>query len=94
MFLAAAIGLLTPASIRRYAAVGLLALLLVVWPGNWYGAVEAGSYVSPGGPNVIDWIRVPFQLLFVAVVWWANRDVLTRDGIRWYVRRRGHPHAR
>ena len=82
LFLAGAVGLLAPARIRRYAAIGLVALLLAVWPGNWWGAVEPGSYVNPGGSNAADWIRVPFQLVFVAVVWWANRDVLTPRAAR------------
>lgn len=75
LFLAGAVGLLLPAA-RRRAALGLVVLLLVVWPGNWWGALQPGSYVQPGGPEVLDWVRVPFQLVFIALVLWATADEL------------------
>jgi uncharacterized membrane protein len=76
LFLVGAAGLLGPRSVRRVAALELMVLLVVVWPGNWWGALQPGSYVSPGGPEVIDWLRVPFQFVLVALVAWANHDVL------------------
>jgi len=74
-FLAGAVGLLVPAW-RRTAALGLVVLLVVVWPGNWWGALQPGSYVSPGGPEALDWVRLPFQFVFIALVLWANADKL------------------
>jgi uncharacterized membrane protein len=50
-FLVGGVGLLAPARARRWAAGGLILLLLAVWPGNWWGAIQPGSYVSAGGPD-------------------------------------------
>lgn len=76
LFGAGALGLLGPAATRRRAALLLLVLLVAVWPGNWWGAVQPGSYVSPGAPDLLDWLRVPFQPVIALAVVWANLDAL------------------
>ena len=64
---------LVASSARRVAAGRVLALfLLVVWPANVYVAV-AGVDVDgqPGGPY--PWVRLPFQVLFIAWALWSTR---------------------
>ena len=59
---------------RRLAGWGLLALLLAVFPANIYVAIQGsmpGLNVSP----LALWLRLPFQFVFMAWVWWvALRD--------------------
>ncbi len=76
LFLLGALGLLGPASVRRRATLGLIVVLLLIWPGNWWGALQPGSYIIPDGSNLIDWVRVPFQLVWIALLIFANRDEL------------------
>jgi uncharacterized membrane protein len=73
LFLLGGLGLLGTGRLREVAAVGLMALLLVVWPGNWWGALQPGSYIREGAPNALDWFRVPFQLVFIGLVYWTSR---------------------
>jgi uncharacterized membrane protein len=64
--IAGGIGLLIPAT-RNAAAIGLLVLLVAVWPANWYMALEAGRYANVA-PAWVLWLRVPVQLL---LMWWV-----------------------
>jgi uncharacterized membrane protein len=59
------IGLLVPAT-RRPAAIGLVALLVAVWPANWYMALTADRYAALA-PAWVLWVRVPLQL---PLIWW------------------------
>jgi uncharacterized membrane protein len=52
---------------RRPAAYGLVALLLAVWPANWYMAIVAGRYAAVA-PAWLLWARVPLQ---VPLIWWV-----------------------
>jgi uncharacterized membrane protein len=70
------LGLLIPA-LRPWAGLGLIALLVAVFPANVYMAVapeRAGFGIAP----VWLWLRLPLQVLLIAWVWWATRpgDVL------------------
>ncbi len=56
------LALLIPA-LRTYAAWGLIALLIAVFPSNVYAAV-AGLPGRGGYP------RLPFQLVLIAWAWW------------------------
>jgi uncharacterized membrane protein len=64
-------GVLIP-RLRRAAGWGLIALLIAVFPANIYMAVyniqPGGSTVSPAA----QWIRLPFQAVFIAWVWWCT----------------------
>ncbi len=76
--LALGLGLLHPKT-RREAGWGLLALTAAVFPANIDMAVnnvdirkdENGTYQRfPGEvPDARNWIRLPFQLVFVALIW-------------------------
>ncbi len=63
------IGLFFPA-IRRLAGCGLITLLVAVFPANVHVALmgrRSGADFSP----VTLWLRLPFQAVFIALVWWV-----------------------
>src|SRR5450631_3783339 len=63
--LAGGIGLLIP-SLRRAAAIGIILLLVAVFPANVNMAV---NHISPPGMHISPvalWTRLPFQALFIA----------------------------
>jgi uncharacterized membrane protein len=62
--------------VRVFAAWGIIALLIAVFPANLYVAVENVGVPSgePGTGNaVVNWGRLPFQALFVAWAWWHTQ---------------------
>ena len=55
---------------RRPAGWGLIVLLIAVFPANVHAALQGhmpGLEVSP----LVLWLRLPFQVLFIAWVWWV-----------------------
>ena len=72
--LAGAVGLVVPwPSIRRAAAIGIILLLVAVFPANINMAV---NHISPPGMHISPmalWLRLPFQVLFIAWAWWLAR---------------------
>ncbi|WP_428265370.1 DoxX family protein [Haliangium sp.] len=57
--------------LRVWAAWGLIALLIAVFPANVHAAM---SEVSVSGADPIwSWVRLPFQALFIAWAWWYTR---------------------
>jgi len=68
--LAGGVGLLLPWT-RRIARYGLIALLLAVWPANWYMAFEAHRFIAVAPP--LFWIlRVPLQIPLIIAVWYLE----------------------
>ncbi|MFQ5515650.1 MAG: hypothetical protein ACE5FG_14635 [Myxococcota bacterium] len=64
----------TPA---RFGGVGIIALMIVVFPANAYVALENVGTPSgePGtGHAVANWIQLPFQALFVVWAWRYTRS--------------------
>lgn len=64
------IGVLAP-SLRPWAGITLVALLIAVFPANLYMAlspVRAGMGIAP----VWLWLRLPIQVVLIAWVWWAT----------------------
>jgi uncharacterized membrane protein len=62
------LGLFFPAT-RRLAGWALILLLVAVFPANVHVALQGkmpGTDFSP----VVLWLRLPFQFLFLAAVWW------------------------
>jgi uncharacterized membrane protein len=62
--------------VRPFAAWGIIALLVAVFPANLY--VATANIGLPGGEPgtgnaVLNWVRLPFQALFVAWAWWYTR---------------------
>jgi len=61
--------------LRRAASWGLIALLLAVFPANVHVALE-GHMAGLNAPAWVLWLRLPFQAVFIAWVWWVG---LARD---------------
>ena len=60
---------------RVYAAWGIIALLIAVFPANLYAAAENVGSAGPGsGPGALAYLRLPFQALFVVWAWWYTRE--------------------
>jgi uncharacterized membrane protein len=62
--------------VRPFAAWGIIALLVAVFPANLYVASQnlGGPDFTPGGGNAFaNWARLPFQLLFLVWAWWYTR---------------------
>lgn len=67
------LGLLLPAT-RRFAAWGLIALYLAVFPANINMAIN-NIQMMPGTtiPAWAAWLRLPFQFLFIAWAYWYTK---------------------
>lgn len=63
------LGLLVPAT-RRLAGWGLIALLVAVFPANLHVALQGHMPGTTFSPLVL-WLRLPFQAVFIAGVWWV-----------------------
>lgn len=67
---------------RRLAALGLVALLVAILPANIHEAqANTASHVLPF-PDWYFWLRIPFQLVYVAWVAWAGGLWRTFGGAR------------
>ncbi len=66
------VGLLVPRT-RRWAGWGLLLLLLAVFPANIHMALNGIELPVEGLPQhpVALWLRLPFQFVFAAQVWFV-----------------------
>lgn len=60
------IGVLIPVT-RKLAGWGLIALLIAVFPANLHAAFHGAGSIPPW----ILWARLPFQLVFIAWVYWT-----------------------
>jgi uncharacterized membrane protein len=65
------IGVLIPRT-RRLAGIGLIALLIAVFPANFQMAQHPELYADIGS-TLVFYIRLPLQLVIVAWVWWVTR---------------------
>ncbi len=62
---------------RVFAAWGIIALLIAVFPANMYVAMNNVGLPGgePGTGNaILNWVRIPFQPLFIVWAWWYTRD--------------------
>jgi uncharacterized membrane protein len=67
--IAGAIGLLLPIT-RLYAAIGLILLLIAVLPANIHAAqAKVPLRGKPATPLIV---RIPMQILFIALISWAG----------------------
>jgi len=63
---------------RVYAAWGIIALLIAVFPANLYAAFENVGPDGPGsGAGALGYVRLPFQAVFIAWAWWYTREDAT-----------------
>lgn len=67
--LAGAVGLVVPAT-RAWAAWGLIALMIAMFPANIRAARQ--KVAIRGRPAMPLWIRAPMQVLFVLWAWWVR----------------------
>ncbi|HET6248451.1 MAG TPA: DoxX family membrane protein [Tepidisphaeraceae bacterium] len=68
--IAGGVGLLIP-KLRRSAGIGLIALLIAVFPANLFMATHPRRFGYLGIPDWVYWARLPFQLVFMAWVWFV-----------------------
>ena len=70
------VGVLIPRT-RRWAAIGLVALLAAVFPANVQMLLNAVAAGKPAWQVVLLALRLPLQLVLMYFVWWAagRRDV-------------------
>lgn len=62
--------------VRVLAAWGIIALLIAVFPANVYVALENVGLPNgaPGtGDPLVNWLRLPFQALFIVWAWWYTQ---------------------
>jgi len=71
--IAGGLGLLVPA-LRRAAAWGLVALLIVVFPANIYMAIYNIQATSWAVPPVLLWLRLPLQVLLIWWLLWSTNE--------------------
>ncbi len=65
---------------RRIAAWGLIALLIAVFPANLYIAFENIPLGDRSeGLGLANWVRLPFQAVFIAWAWWYTRPDASRE---------------
>lgn len=64
------IGVLIP-SLRRAAAIGLIALLIAVFPANLHIAMHNVPLAGAAeGAGIWNWVRLPLQVFFIVWAWW------------------------
>ncbi|HEY3674656.1 MAG TPA: MauE/DoxX family redox-associated membrane protein [Candidatus Tumulicola sp.] len=67
--IAGGFGVLIPVT-RKAAGIGLIALLVAVFPANIYMAQHPELYCDIASATTLD-IRLPLQAVLIAWVWWA-----------------------
>jgi uncharacterized membrane protein len=69
--IAGAIGILLP-RFRAVAGPCLIALLIAVFPANLKAARQ--GLKLRGKPATALWLRLPMQIVFIALLWWSTRS--------------------
>lgn len=70
--IAGGVGLLVPRT-RRAAGIGLVLLLIAVWPANLQMVLAARAADKPPWYEALLWLRLPLQLLLIVWAWRASR---------------------
>ncbi len=65
-------GVLIPAT-RMAAAWGIIVLLILIFPANLYVAMNGLPYVGDEPNIVLNWVRLPFQLVLIAWAYWYTK---------------------
>ncbi|WP_420128695.1 DoxX family protein [Longimicrobium sp.] len=71
--MAGGMGLLIPRT-RRAAGIGLILLLIAVWPANLQMLLAARAADKPIWHEALLWIRLPLQLPLIWWIWRASRS--------------------
>jgi uncharacterized membrane protein len=74
--IAGGLGILLPPT-RRLAGMGLILLLIAVFPANLYMATSGAPLTHqpswiPNPTTTARWVRLPIQLVFIFLVWWTT----------------------
>ncbi len=64
------IGLLVPQT-SRITGLALILYLIAVFPANMYGAQNQIPVLGKPHPSV--WVRLPFQILLIVLIWWVTQ---------------------
>lgn len=56
---------------RRFSGIGLIALLVAVFPANVQMALHPELYANIASAQVL-WVRLPLQFVLIALVWWIS----------------------
>lgn len=67
------LGLLIPQT-RKYAAWGLIALYVAVFPANIHMALNNVPFNGEPVPPILLWMRLPMQGVFIGVAYWFTRE--------------------
>ena len=68
--------------VRVLAAWGIIALLIAVFPANVYVAMQnVGVDGAGSGAGALNWVRLPFQGVFIVWAWWYTRPDADRPGM-------------
>ena len=60
--------------VRVFAAWGIIALLIAIFPANLHVTLNNLGPEGPGSGNAVgNWIRLPFQAVFILWAWWYTR---------------------
>lgn len=69
--------------VRAYAAWGLIALLIAVFPANIHIALHnVPVFGASEGAGAFNWVRLPFQAVFIAWAWWYTLPEAGASGTR------------
>ena len=60
---------------RRLAGIGVILLLLAIFPANVYVAMAGKSVEGLPQGAWYYWARLPFQFVYIAWVWWCSQSV-------------------
>jgi uncharacterized membrane protein len=71
-----------PARTRRLAGVGLIALLVAVFPANIHMLMHPEPVLGREVPNWLLWARLPLQGFLIAWVWWSTQEGQKREAGR------------
>jgi uncharacterized membrane protein len=71
--IAGGVGLLIPRT-RRAAGIGLVLLLIAVWPANLQMVLAARATEKPLWHQALLWLRLPLQFVLIWWAWRASRD--------------------
>ena len=59
---------------RQWAAYGIIALLIAVFPANWYLAFNETPQDALGTSQIVAlWFRFPIQALLIGLAWWQSK---------------------
>jgi uncharacterized membrane protein len=71
------LGVLVPQT-RRLAGLGLIALLVAVFPANVHMALNPSDFADIASPDGL-WWRLPMQPMLMVWVWWTTRPEAPRS---------------